>query len=317
MIVRWRTGFIAAGTLCAAAIVGSLLHNNWPQPPPDAVELSAALERALNWVAGHRAALLAEPQNHILWWMLAAADERLGGDARLEEPLREYFALPSGSGTQGAVILKLLFARNVVLPAVPLAAVRTLRPDQQLMVYGLTCSAPLAALPSVREQLTADACPVVWMMQPHCATHQRMSLLWASSQGCVQAPSPLTTRLEGDIRRQLTLDARVDEAYLQRTLILVAARGCEAVRPAWVRRILEQQLPDGGWEFDYPTLPLPFGRALLLGTRGIAVRTPTSQLHATAQAILLLSYLVTPVDRRRDLPYLAHWASPAGSCPAR
>ncbi len=316
---RWALSIaLGVALLAASALAAGILINNSSRPAPSETELRAALGRALEWMVQHRSELHAEPPSHVLWWMLAVADERLGGDPRLESSIQEYLERWTQPRSPGVLILRLLFARHLARPLVPVSAAGALRPDNLMMVYALTCSPQLAGLPGIRTQLRGDSCPVVWPVWPHCATHQLMGILWALDSGCTGIPTTLAAALEGTIRRQLVLDFRVDESYIQRALLLAASGGrCSPPKPVWIARILEHQLPDGGWDYDYPALRLSASRFLVIGSDGISIRPPQSQLHATAQAILLLSYLLAPEPVNQGSQTLAQWAQPAAGCLGR
>lgn len=314
----WRRVFsIVAGLalLGGAALVSGILINNSSRAAPSESELRTALGRALGWMAAHRADVLAEPPNHVLWWMLAKADERVGGDPRLESSIQAYLERWSKPRSPGVLVLRLLFARQLARPLVPASTADGLRPDNVMTLYALTCSPELARLPVVQKQLRSDNCPAVWPVWPHCATHQLMGVLWAFDSGCQGIPTTLAAALQGTIRRQLVLDFRVDESYIQRALMLAAsAGGCAPIKPVWIARVLEHQLPDGGWDYDYPVLRLSASRFLVIGSHGLSIRPPQSQLHATAQSILLLSYLLAPGSINQRSSVLAHWAQPPAGC---
>jgi len=99
--------------------------------------------------------------------------------------------------------------------------------------------------------------------------------------------------LQDKIVVELTLDPRVGDAYIQRILMLLDSGATERVKPAWIQRVIEAKNPDGGWDDFDPIAVLPGGLALGFTRLLPTIDSPWSNLHATAQAIWLLSILLS------------------------
>src|SRR5262249_50766548 len=139
--------------------------------------------------------------------------------------------------------------------------------------YALTCDPLLAELDIVKRQNEADYCPTLWLSAPHCRTHQLMGLLWGLQRGCNGVTQATAMNVRHAMWREELLDFRVDDAYIQRALLLAFEPSADTpLRPGWVERILTRQLSDGGWDEDDTLARVASKRYIMVGARSMTVR---------------------------------------------
>jgi len=268
-------------------LTGAVLvyNNNRQLPPPSAAELNAALDKSIHWLLANRSQILSQ-KNSILIWMLSEGGHRTG-DQRLQKLAAEYVqAMPVFSPWQ------FFFNSNSLAPLKPEHLGEL--PDYNLLfLYGLSCDQTLGELDIVRRQQEENFCRDNHPFGPACLTHQLMGLRFMQRRGCgPQAENvALIATIQDKIERQLTWDPRVVDVYIQRVLMLVESGAPERVKPVWLRNVLKAQLPDGGWGGFQPLIPVSASRYLGFSQKLIGLGRPTSNLHATAQGVLLLSLL--------------------------
>lgn len=290
--------------LCAAALAISLIawlsyceyRNSRDVPPPTQAELRAHLERATGWIFAN-SVRVSNDNNPMLWLFLRNAAQ-LTGDAQLSGMVSEYqtrylkgtlsqfFFDPSGS--------EQLAGRRINFPD-------NWADYQRLFVYGATCNNSVREDPAVLSLLTRSGCDphLMWLRSPWCHTHQLMGLRFVQQNHCEPntETAQLVTTVQTSILTELHWDFRVEDAYLQKVLTLVESGRRKDVKPIWVRRILDAQRADGGWDGADIVAHLPGDRVLLWeGGRlypWISAQ-PASNLHATAQGLYLLALLLAP-----------------------
>lgn len=165
-------------------------------------------------------------------------------------------------------------------------------------LYGLSCDMTLGEHNAVRQQMSIDYCPQQHPFSPACLTHQLMGFRFMQRYQCGETDDinrQVASRREV-IARQLWLDPRVVDVYLQRVLMLVEGSGTQSVRDRWIRRILDNQMEDGGWGDMQPLVQLGSVRVLGFARNAMVIGTPRSNFHATAQGLWLMALL----DRRRE-----------------
>ena len=86
-------------------------------------------------------------------------------------------------------------------------------------------------------------------------------------------------------------DFRVVDHYVQKVLMLAESGATERIKPRWLRRVIDAQRADGGWD-DFDKL-LNFGTDEALGWSGgsLRIRRPESNFHTTVQGLYLMSLL--------------------------
>jgi hypothetical protein len=164
-------------------------------------------------------------------------------------------------------------------------------PDYNLyFVFGATCDATLAGEEIVQRQNRHDFCEDHHRFAPACVTHQLMGARLAQQRGCLESDvaQKLVSALQEKIVTQLTWDPRVVDVYLQRVLMLAESGAVERIKPVWLQRVLDAQLPDGGWDNFHPLFPVSTGH--YFGMSHIpAVRERKSNFHTTVQGVYLMS----------------------------
>jgi hypothetical protein len=273
--------------LCACLLTGGYLiyDNNRPAEPPTQQELKASLEKAIPWLLSGRQSMISQ-NDPILFWMLQESG-RLTSDARLLSLALDYAdTLHVSSPWQH------YFNRNSPAPIAPKNMADL--PDYDLLfLYGLTCDGELGALEIVRQQQEEDFCWETHPSSPTCLTHQLMGLRFMQRRGCgdQQHTATLIHEIQKKIETQLFWDFRKVVASMQRVLMLVESGQADRVKPIWLRNVLDAQQPDGGWSDFAPLIPLGERLAIGFTAKGIGVKRPKSNLHATTQGIFLLSLL--------------------------
>jgi hypothetical protein len=255
-------------------------RNSREVPPPTEVELRQHLGRAVGWIFANISNVSTE--NNPMLWLFIRDAARLSHDTRLTAAADEYqshylkgtlsrfFFDPNGS--------ELLAGQHIEFPAY-------WADYQRLFIYGATCN-------------TSGCDPqLMWLRSPWCHTHQLMGLRFVQKNHC--EPEVETDRLvntvQNSILAELHWDFRVEDAYLQKVLTLVESGRGHDIKPIWIRRILDAQRPDGGWDGVDVVGHLPGNRVLVWegGRLYPSIRTqPASNLHATAQGLYLLALLV-------------------------
>lgn len=295
--------------LCTCgAYVALLVVNDVATPASSTVDQRRALDRGIAWLSRHHEAVVAE-LNPALFWMLATANEKIAKrDERLDALVSEYRrALVASSDSQTW--------RQLIEPQSPPPAGLMRRSEflpgyNVFFLYCLTCDRELDELAAVQEELSPAFCPALWFMSPHCATHQLMGLLWGLHIKCNVITTRLPQQVAAEVRRQLLLDFMVDDAYVQRTLMLAMAHTDPAsIRPSWITQIVRHQLPDGGWASEYCAVPLPDERCLQIYSRGLRVQNQEPSPHTTIQAVLLLARLQHGIERTGARSALPEWAT--------
>lgn len=280
-------------TACIALACGAygwlVWQNNTAAPATDVARLNLALEAAIDWLEVNQSDLI-EIENPVLWWMLK---ESL--DLTEHERLKSVFAQYKKQwlDPNPGAIWSPMFDPSVYVGQPALNVLQNVSPYKLLFMYGLTCDAAFGREPAIRRQLQADYCGVAFL-NPRCATHQLMGVRLMQRNACGDDANldALTARLTDRIVRELTWDPRVVDAYVQRVLVLVESGAFERVKPVWIERIVDSQNEDGGWGDLAPVIHLPGGKAFGIATSKIVIRPMTSNFHATAQGIWLISLLL-------------------------
>jgi hypothetical protein len=93
------------------------------------------------------------------------------------------------------------------------------------------------------------------------------------------------------ILSELKWDFRVEDAYIQKVMTLVESGRRKDVKAIWLRKILEAQRADGGWDGLDVIAHLPGDRVLCWGVHlyPAVTRQRPSNFHATAQGLYLLA----------------------------
>jgi hypothetical protein len=269
-------------------------------PPVSVVEREASLQRAVGWLKVNEPGILQEG-NSALWWMLQVASQRTQDPYLLslvQEALRRQYPADATASPW-----KRMMAPTADVAAIDQADIDHLAADQRFFLHGLTCQPVPLDQGDTNRMLNENICrPLlfkVWPGDPVCSTHHAMGLVLIKRAGCALPPGyeDLRKQVLADIAFQTRYDVVMRDAYIQHVLMLMWQVGPDAVKPVWLRRVLDEQKPDGSWRGHkiYPFLPdalQPWGIHLLLKkwwpSRFPTVADPLD-LHASAQGLLLMA----------------------------
>lgn len=291
-LVRYLAIFVAIVAISAIALIGGCVYDNSRDASfPDDAELRSSFARASAWILNNRAEILSE-DNAMLWLFVREAG-KVSADARLSELASEYQArMPDGS------VWRYIFdaSGREVIAGQSLFFPEYFPDYNRLFVYGSTCNATVREDPAVIALLNASACGSVLagLRTPACRTHQLMGLRFIQNNHC--EPDEATAQTVATVQRliaaELKWDFRVEDAYIQKVLMLVESGRRQDVKAISLRKILDAQRADGGWDGVHVIIQLPRDR-ILCWVDGhsyprILPRRP-SNFHATAQALYLLA----------------------------
>ena len=296
---------LAALTVIVVSIyVVMLYQNNHRSEPVSDQRIAQSYERGVSWLLAHREEIVRD-YNTALWSMLGES-ARVSKDNRVQQLYEEFVAnidRVDPYSVWQAYFHPLRFHNAVILPS----EYKSFVDYQQHFLYALTCSQSLSKVPLIQAQ---NGDPYFcWhgarMIRPACVTHQLMAFRFIKKNRCdVDNLDAKIAVLQNTIAKQLTWDPRVVDVYVQRVLMLVDTGAGDHVKPRWLERVLDAQLPDGGWSDMEPLVPLGGGRYFGFDAKAVKVAKPVSNFHATAQGVLLMSLLqsgrvyATPGDER-------------------
>jgi hypothetical protein len=268
--------------------------NSRDVPAPSAAELRQHLTRATDWVFANSTQVATE--NNAMLWLFLWQAAKLGNNARLLDMANEYRE-HYAKGTVSQFFFDSSGSEQIARQPIHLSS--QWADYQRLFVYGATCNESVRADPNVQALLTPSGCDahLMWLRSPWCHTHQLMGLRFVQENHCEPGVETDQTikAVQGSILAELRNDFRVEDAYLQKVLTLVESGRRQDIKPVWIRRILDAQRPDGGWDGVDILAQLPGGKVLAWdgGRLYPWIRPqPRSNLHATAQGIYLLALLL-------------------------
>ena len=293
------------GALVALVLLGlvgvSLWHGNRPMPAVQPEEARQSFQRAVGWMKAHEPEVLGTG-NVALWWMVSEAAQR-SGDPYLQALVRRYLQRFDQGELQGSPWARLVDPSMSAHPAWPMP--EGLVPYQRFFYHAATCRpVPLAQGGDTHTHLADNQCrpqlSKVWLQDRVCSTHQLMGLLLQARCACPVPPDATRVRQEliADIAEQLRFDVSVNDAYIQRVMMLHLAGAGAQAKPVWVRRVMRAQLEDGAWVgyarwLGWPQALQPERvRAWLRELRsGRPSEASNVDFHATAQGLLLMALL--------------------------
>jgi hypothetical protein len=291
---------IALAALLIASGLGIAQYFSREQPPVSKAEAEASLRAAIGWMKAHEGDVLSDG-NQALWSMVREA-EGLTHDPDLARLFASYYERYYQRGRHN------IWERWLTPSASPQftpSELDGLAPYQLLFVYAMTCNASLGAQERVAEQLSPTYCSPALKRalsgEPTCSTHQLMGLAMMLERSCGDASAIKQTvpRLQADIATQLRYDPRARDEYIQRVLMLHETGAAASIRPAWLRRVIQIQQPDGGWT-GLRSIKLLFGdlaKSLGLPDTPLSNEEMESNFHATAQGLLLMSRVVADLSK--------------------
>lgn len=294
-----------AKTLLIAAFIGACLllatglglaqYFSREQPPVSRAEAQASLRAAIGWIKAHESEVLGDG-NQALWRMVNKS-AALTHDAYLAQLYATYYERYYG---RGRVDVWDHWLRADSTAPLTLDALNHLEAYQRFFVYAATCNAALLQDEDIARQREPGYCspalPRALRSDATCSTHQLMALFMMQERHCgdARATQQAIAATQADIVTQLRFDPRLRDAYIQRVLMLHETGMSQAARPVWVRRVIQAQLPDGGWP-GARSLKLLFGdfaRSVGLPRTPLSNEENPADFHATAQGLLLMSLIV-------------------------
>lgn len=271
-------------TICAFNVYLNNKQAEWPTEK----KIDKALVKSIDWLH-EKKSFIEQKHNPGLWWMLKEASDITDKPELIEiytDYKRNYLnKRPPNIWTP--------YFQPTFKPKAPdILEIMDLDKYQVFFIYALSCDNALYEEPLVKKQFNANFCSP-YFIHPRCVTHQQMAirLLQRSDCGDQTKLSDLSTQLLNIIKRELTWDFRVGDAYLQRSLMLAEAGRFDLIKPVWIQRIIEEQNPDGGWDDVHTILPLGWDVVIGLSSKMPVIKKEISTFHATAQGVWLLSLL--------------------------
>lgn len=295
---RMMRGIAALAALVMVVAVSFIGYheydNSRDMPMPSDTELRASFSRASAWILGNRERVL-EENNPMLWLFvrdaaLLQSEQGLVALAReyqsrhTDHTLTHYLFDPTGSDQVRYV--------NITLAD-------DVSDYNRLFLYGATCNEGLRDDPMVRSLLTPAACGggLLWLKSPWCRTHQLMGLRFVQRGHCEPEAETAATlvNVQNLILMELKWDFRVEDAYIQKALTLAESGRRGNLKAVWIRKILDAQRSDGGWDGMDVIARLPGALIFCWGDGLLYPRVLTqrpSTFHATAQALYLMALLL-------------------------
>jgi hypothetical protein len=254
---------------------------------PDQQAIDTSLESSIQWLLSNRETILADT-NRILWRMLQKA-ATASGDTRLDKLVTDYLNRHQSALRKGS--WGYLFDDKHWAP-LNYEQLKHLPEYNQYFIYAMSCDSDLAKIPLIAAQNSPDFCNQ-HRLRPACVTHQMMGILLLERKQCKTDfdVAEVKSLLQDRIYRQLQWDPRgAVDVNIQRVLMLQESGTGDRIKPVWIQRVLDAQLTDGGWSPNQPLITIA-SKTLSFGGKGLVTGPVTSNLHATAQAIYLLSLL--------------------------
>lgn len=266
-----------------------IAHNNFGDSNYTREELTAAFDQSINWLQQNNA-VIQNDHNSMLWWMLRqAASEQ--NNATLNDVVAQYQA-NNAARYQNSPWAYLITGQGH--SQISIWSLGNMPDYNMHFIYGFSCSRSLVYEDIIKIQNKTDFCWRYHPVSPACTTHQMMGFRFMQRTGCEdpQFVADSINILSAYIKQQSTYDFRVVDVYLQRVLMQLDSGHENEINPRWVKRILQQQNADGGWDDFQPLLPVGSGKYFGFHARGVGIRQPASSFHATAQGVWILAMLL-------------------------
>jgi hypothetical protein len=286
------TATIVFWSAIRSGIRRNLSDNEREVQTPSRDEFEQSFERSVQWMLDNRKRLVATDFIWMWWFVNKAA--LLTGDSRLLELVDEFKhekyqvrATPMDFGYlllepgQPYTYNKEGFSKSVHF--------------LQMILYGLTGNKEAGASKYIREQYDPDFSDGETARDIHsaCLTHQVMGLHEIQTAGYCQDADDhdeLLRILQLKMRYLLALDTVAGDVYIQRVMMLVMTGARDQVNPAWFRRILDTQQPDGGW-LPYQSM-MRLTPGFRLGWNRPYLHRDGSTFHPSSQGLLLAAMMM-------------------------
>lgn len=273
-----------------SVFIWQVWQNNRHIKPVSQVEIQRHFLRSVDWLKTNYTDV-ESITNPILWWMVKQAAQTSKNDSLktiYKKYKRDHLDInPPNLSTP--------MFDSFYHPRLPdISSLSILHDYQIFFFYALSCDDELASEPLIQKQLTPDFCSLHYL-HPRCITHQLMGLRFMQRYQCGYDDTVKTTIeiLQTVVTSELTWDFRVGDAYIQRVLMLTETGAYDSVKPIWIKNILNAQNEDGSWDDLHPILYLGNDRYLSHTSTLPKIKKPEADFHATAQAIWLLSLLLS------------------------
>lgn len=264
---------VVSAVLVGVFGAGVLIYNNVSFAGDEAFaeHVDAAIERGLAWTNEHRSEIL-KKKNIALIKMLNES-ENLRATPVFSDIISSFMAAPTRPKCW-----KRLVDPNWPIDELELnVTIEKERLDNKWVLYAM---APDKAKITPEEMQLFE--PERW--QGRMLTHQLDALIILSrTKGANEELDKLIQHLCNRLSSELVFDVAVVDIYIQKVAFILRAGSPEKVRRRWVERIIDNQLPDGGWNDRW--------FCFTSGRKPIFVAPPPSDQHATLQVITAL-YLV-------------------------
>ncbi len=265
------------------------IHNNYWSENYSQTDIENAYSNSITWLITNEEKIFKE-KNSMLWWLLIQSLE-LENEPRLKKLVDNYLN-ENYLFYVNTPWHSLLYDGSSKIDSLSLLASKI--PEySKYFVYGYTCDVELKNSETIRKQNNLNYCFINYPTSPTCFTHQLMAFRFMQRANC-KTDIKLETHIEkiaNWISYQLTFDVRVVDVYIQRVMMLIDSGNSSKLRKRWVKRILIEQLNDGGWSGFQPLLSIGNNKFIGFGSRGLAMKSNNSNFHATAQGLYLLSML--------------------------
>ncbi len=289
--MRKLLGGIGFITALLVLLYGYLFwKNNASVTAPERAELEATLENSIQWLEHNRDSVLTS-SNPMLWYMIQQA-AGVSGDQRLQRLFADYEQRYLKNRSTN--LWRPLFYPGTWVP-VHFTDIASFPYYNWHFMYAMICDSELGKVPEIAAQNDPAFCDG-HPLRPACATHQLIGIRLMQRIECGDAAQLEDTvkQLQQRIRRQLLLDPRVVDVYMQRVLMLTESGASDLIKPVWIKNLIDAQQADGSWSEFEPLVPLGGGRYLGYGPKFFAVRQPSPSFHMSAQGVLLFALLTHP-----------------------
>lgn len=295
--------------LLGALIITSNKVNNADVPFPSAVEIEQSQLKAINWIKAHESEVL-DTEHAVLWWMLRDS-AALSGNTYLASLYAKYYERYLAHNPTNAWHHLFDQESDVWIPTYALDQVPSYN---QLFLYGVSCDPALRKRAQVASLLEADSCRSIlsphYFLDPACVTHQLIGVRFMQQRRCEDdmRTSALIRALQNKIVVEATWDFRgVVDSYIQKILMLAESGSAARIKPIWLKRVINAQRVDGGWD-DFDEV-FRLGTDQSFGWSGWSAHgwmwfhRPKSNIHTTVQGLYLMSLLKSHSSGAIDHPF--------------
>jgi len=272
-IIRWILALLLIAVVLTAAS-SMYYYNNVPRMSDEEFtrRLDVSLDHALKWIKEHRADIL-KKKNIALLRMLQDADE-IKSNALFSGIVDEFMATPLAP-----LCWKRLLDPHKNISAVELnQTIKNEYIDNKWILYAIDSDKAELTEKQKKDFFNGD----IW--QGRQLTHQLWALIHLRDlQGADEELNNLIEHLCDRITGQLPYNMAVLDIYFQKNAFVIKAGFPEKINRRWIERIIENQLPDGGWNDRWYCFRSP-----IKGRRPVFTPQPPGNQHATVQALWLL-----------------------------